>query len=354
MPLESSPETPAEGTKPTPAGEGATPPATDVKTPADPSPAVATEAKAKVEGEKGTMLDAVKAALKTKAKEEPPPSEPDPKSAAKPGESAKEGDKPGEETDDLTEEELARLKPKTAKRIKDLLVERTGRDQKIASLEPKATQFDRIVSFVQEAGLNPTEVNQLFDIGKNLKSNPRAAYDQIRPVYDQLQRMFGDVLPDDLQGQVSRGLITQAHAKELASTRTNAAVAEQNNAQLRQRDEQRRTQEATQALVGDVKVKVSEWEASQEKTDPDWKLKQPHIMRAVKVALSELRSPPTSAEAVAIAKKAADEINQEFKDLVPRKKEIRPVTNAAATTSTAKPTSLLEAARQGLAKVRAG
>jgi hypothetical protein len=306
----------------------------------------------KLKGEPGDMLSAVKAALEPKADKTPKSDEPDPKSEAKTDESKK--DEPDEDSDELTEEELARLKPKTKKRIDNLLAERAERDKTIEQIKPKADQFDRVVDFVRDAGLVPNEVNQLFDIGKNLKHNPRAAYDQIKPVYEQLQRMFGDVLPDDLQDQVKKGLITAPNAKALAEARTNAAVAEQQATRMRERQEQDRQAAANTQHVGEVRTKVSEWETSKEKADPDWKLKQPHVMRAIENSLLRRAqtggSPPTAAEAVEIAEKALTDINAEFKALAPRKREVKSPTDAASSRSTAQPASMLEAARAGLAK----
>jgi hypothetical protein len=325
----------------------------DVKdTPAEPSPADKVEGKPEgkpeAKGEKGDMLAAVKAALAPKTDKTPKSDEPDPKSEAKTEEPAKEGGEPEAESDELTEEELSRLKPKTKKRIDSLLAERAERDREIEHLRPAAEQFDKVVRFVQEAGLVPDEVNQLFEIGKNLKQDPRKAYDQIKPVFEQLQRMFGDILPDDLQDKVNKGLITAPDAKALAEARTNAAIAEQRANRSSERETQFRQQTVNRELVDEVRAKVSGWEASKEKADPDWKLKQPHVMRAIKVALHERGTPPNAAEAVEIAEKALAEINADFKALVPRKREVKAVTDAASNRSTAKPTTMLEAARAAL------
>lgn len=325
--------------------------AADVKeTTATPSPADQAEGdEPEAKGE--DMLSAVKAALKSKSDKPPASDTPDSKSEPEADESAKDGDKAADESDELTEEELARLKPKTKKRIDNLLTERAERDKAIEELKPKAEQFERVVRFVQEAGLVPDEVNQLFDIGKNLKSDPRKAYDQIKPVYDKLQRMFGDVLPDDLQDQVNKGLMTAPNAKALAAARTDAAVAGQQAERMRAQQDETRQRESQAAHVTEVRTKVSEWESSQEKSDPDWKLKQPHVMRAIKVALLERGTPPTPAEAVVIANKALSDINAEFKALAPRKREVKPVTDVSSNRSSAKPSSALEAARAGLTKM---
>lgn len=322
--------------------------APDVK----PAESSAADASAKPEkGEKDDILSAVKAALKPSEEKPPVSKEPDSKSEEKPeSDKADEGD----ESDELTEEEKTHLHTKTRKRIDRLLTQRAERDQTIAETKPKAEQFDRIVNFVAEANLSPTEVNDLFDTGKALKNDPRKAWERLKPIMHTLNQMFGEVLPDDLQRQVNVGAMTAEAAKELAVARTNAAVAQQQVDRTRAQDETRRQNEQQQTHVAAVQTEVSKWESSKEKSDPDWNLKRPQVMRAVKLALMEKGVPPSPADAVTMAEEALKAVNEEFKGLAPRRKEITPITDVASTRSTAKPTSALEAAKQALAKSRTG
>lgn len=348
MPTESSTESPVEAQ---PAE------AVDVKAPADSSsadkaaetPAPKAEVKAD-KGEKPSILDAVKAALKPKQPDKAPESDkPDPTSEVKP---VADGDEV-EVSDELTAEENARLKRKTRKRIDDLLQKRAEQDKVIGETQPKAERFDQITKFFVDANISREEVNQLFDVGKNLKNNPRKAYEQLQPIYRQLETMFGDVLPQDLQQQVSRGQISAEQARELVNARTGASLAEQELQRRRQADEERQTGERQQAYVTDVKTKVSEWETSKEKSDPDWKLKQPLVMQAITAELLKPgRKPPTPAEAIEIATKAVADVEKTLKSFVPRPRAVTPITNAASTPSKPAPSSALEAARQGLAKAR--
>ncbi len=340
-----SPENPAEA-KPAEA--------TDVKPAAESSPAEKSEKSDK--GEKGDMLSAVKAALKPK-EESPSSDKADPKSEPETPEAPKEGEDE-DDGEDFTEEEKSQLKAKTRRRFDQLTQNNAEMKATLEAIQPKAEQFEKIVTFVDEAGLAPGEVNSLLDVGANLKRNPRKAYEQLKPVFETLQKMFGDVLPDDLQAEVNQGRLTPDHAKTVAASRSEAAIAAQNETRLREQQARQQAAQATEAQVNTVKSKVTEWETSKSKTDPDWSLKQPDVMQAIKIALYERgqggKPLPSAAEAVEIADKALADVNAKFARLAPRRKEVKPITDAASTPSTAKPATALEAARAGLAKAAAG
>lgn len=339
--------------------------ATDVKAVADVAPAESSPADTKVvaetpkveapadKGEKPTMLEAVKAALKPKPDKSPKSDKPDSESEPK-TEDAKKGDEV-EVSGELTAEETARLRAKTRKRFEELLKDRSDRDRTIEEISPKAERFDRIAKFFNDANISGDEVNQLFDVGKNLKNNPRKAYEQLTPIFRQLQTMFGDILPEELQQQVARGQMTAERARELAVARTDAGLANQEATRLREQAQRGEVERQSQAFINDVKTKVTEWESSKEKSDPDWKQKAPFVMQAVQ---AELLKPgrtklPTAAEAIEIATQALAQVENNLKSFAPRKREIRPITDVTSKPSTAKPSSALEAAHQGLAKAHA-
>lgn len=306
--------------------------------------------------DKGDMLAAVKAALKKPEAEKTPDSgEQGSKSELEADAPAKEGDAADDGTDDLTDEDTARLKPKTRARINNLLRDRTERDDKIATLEPKASQFDAIQRFVDEAQLTKDEVNQGFDVMRALKHDPLRAYNVLRPIIDQLEGIVGVRLPDDLQQEVSLGRITQPHAQELARTRAQASLTQQQLQRRDTSDQERRQRDDHQGRVNEVSGKVTEWERSQEKSDPDWKLKQPRVSELIELEIvrKQRTEPgffPTTEQALKMSKDALDRVNEDFKKLSPARRAMNPGhTDAAATRSTAKPKTALEAARAGLA-----
>lgn len=313
---------------------------------------------AEPKGQKGDLLDQVKAALKPKEKSPDSviPGSPEEKSAEA---AEKEGDEADDDSDDLTAEEHARLKPKTRKRIENLLKAREEHERKIAELEPQANQFQGLVRFVEDAGLSKDDVNQLFDVGKNLKQDPHKAYAQIKPVYEQLQRLVGAVLPDDLHQEVLLGRLTEAHARELAAARSRSVVAERRVQHVEQQSQTQKQQAAQQAIVGEVQGKVTEWERSKAASDPDWKLKQPRVMELIELDIvrRQRQQPnyfPTADEALAMANQALKTVDDGFAKLAPRRKAVTPITGDTSPRLVAAPKTALDAARQGLQQARAG
>lgn len=330
--------------------EGAEPNA-DVKSPAEgssPPEEKAEEAK----GEKGDMLSAVKAALEPK--EKAPDSE-DSGSKEKPATEKPDADKDGEGDEgdgELTDEELSRLKGKTKKRIERLLADRTDLNKQVEAFKPKAEQFDKLVDWVRDNDLSTEEVNQVFDIAAAVKRGDfKTAYDQLAPIYRQLQAVLGEVLPDDLQQRINRGEIDEATAKRLVTAETGKSVAEQRAARQAKVDEERQARSANEAAVHAVKSAVTDWEKSKSTADPDWKLKQPLVQQAIELALHRNGFPKTAADAVKVADAALAEVNKTFTQLAPRKREVAPpVTDSASGRSQAAPKNMLEAVRLGVAK----
>jgi hypothetical protein len=310
------------------------------------------------QGEKGDMLSAVKAALKPKEKA-PASDEPGSKSDEPAAtDAAKEaGAETGSESDDLTEEELARLRPKTRKRIENLVRDRNERDGIIAGLEPKAQQFDKIAGFVSEAGLSKEEVNDGFAVMSDLKNAPYKAYQRLKPIMAQLANMFGEGdLPDDLRQDVARGAITEMRARELVAARGQTSIATKSAEEQARREEDSRRHNERQTTVNDVSTAVTEWENSKSKSDPSWKLKQPRVMELVEleIARKQQRDPqyfPTKAEALGMAETALKRVDEDLKRFTPKPRAVTPTPDAASTRSLPKPTSALEAAKQGLAKM---
>lgn len=292
-----------------------------------------------------SLLDSVKAALKpkTEASSASPESQ-DP--SAKP-EGAAEGDE--EPEGDPTEEELARYHSKTRKRMSKLMGERNAALDEVKTLTPDAEIGRRITSYIADSGMSSDEANLLLEVGRNMKRDPLKALEQLKPYYDALTRMSGDVLPDDLRQEVEAGRLTDGHAKELARSRTERQVlthrSQASETHLRERTQQQNIEAHAAAVSG----AVSTWEANQAKSDPDWKLKQGRIGELIELEVRRSGFPKTTQDAVAMAEKAKVKVTQELAQFAPRRPAITNVNPAsAARAPIAKPSSAIEAARLAL------
>lgn len=347
---------PEEKTTPDPvvAEEGATPDPvvaeegkTDVNPAAEPSSA---------EGEdKGDMLSAVKAALAPKSAEPPPDSTtPDPKVESDPENPDAEEGAEQDESDDLTPEELSRLNKKTAKRIHTLLGERKSALADVETLKPKAEKFDAIVSSLTEATITKDELDWLVDVGRGLKIEPEAAYKKLTPVYQSLRRMFGEVLPDDLAEKVKQGAISPEDAKTIAVSRTREKLTADEAARRADADKKRTEADANEHLASEVGAEVTKWETTKAQADPDWNQKKDDVFEKIELILAKEGFPSSAADAVKIADRALAAVDAKLKKWRPAPQPVDPsVTDVtSAPEASAKPTTLLEAAKAGLASAR--
>lgn len=329
-----------------------------VETPAAPDTATQdvkpADTSAADQGEPASLLDKVKAALKPK--ENPDSTNPDSSSedhADSPD--TEEEDEPAEPDDEaIDDEELTRLSKKTRKRVKHLLGTIEAKNEELAALKPKAEQLDKVVGFISEAGLSAGEVDHLFAIGRNLKRDQRKAYEQLKPIFSNLQRMFGDVLPDDLEAQVRQGKITREAAREIVASRTTATLSTQEAERARKQREEEIARRRDDEHVSRIQAAATEWETRQAKTDPSWNAKQADVMDAIELEFNRLArggEQITVEKAIEIAEKAKKKVDERMKRFAPKPTEARPIANVSSTPSTAKPTTMLEAAKQGLAKM---
>jgi hypothetical protein len=308
---------------------------------------------AETQGEKGTLLDAVKAALK-------PPTEkaPDSKTeGSEPDKAAKPDEGKEVESDEHTEEELARLRPKTRKRIENLVAARRELEGHLAEIRPKAEQFDKVMRFIEDAKLTTDEVNDAFDVAKSLKNEDfHGAYNRLKPIVDKLESLLGIQLPDDLVRDVNEGRLPEDRARELARTKSQAAIASSQAARRATEAEEQRRLQHHQGLQTRVQTAIADWETSKGRSDPDWKQKQSRVMEIVELetARRERRDPNfawSPEEALKFAETALQRATDEIRRYAPKPKAITPITDVASTRSSAPPTTALEAAKQGLARL---
>lgn len=314
----------------------------DVK-PADPSPA---------EGDKApeTLLDKVRAALEPAA---PTATNPDPESEESDDDPEEENGESEEPEDEIDDEELTRLNKKTRRRVKHLLGTIKSKNEEIDSLKPKAEQLDKVVGFISDAGLSAGEVDHLFAIGRNLKRDPRKAYEQLTPIFANLQRMFGDVLPDDLEQQVKTGKITREAAREVIRSRTEAALSTKEADRVRQQREEDEARRQGDEQVTRIQAAATEWETRQASKDPDWNAKQADVMDAIELEFNRLArngEQLTVEKAIEIANKAKAKVDEKLKKFMPKPTEAKPLTDVSSTPSTPKPETMLDAARLALAR----
>ncbi len=140
-----------------------------------------------------------------------------------------------------------------------------------------AQQFEQVQTFLSENGLSSDEAADALRLRALMKSDPAQAWDQLKPVVQQLLRDVGAVLPADLQEQVRNGQITKEAAAEISRLR----AAEANTTRQNEARDQRAQQDAEVQRQRNVQSAVGDWETQQRARDPDFEAKLPDLQREI-------------------------------------------------------------------------
>jgi hypothetical protein len=246
------------------------------------------------------------------------------------------GDTPaGDEDEDLgelTDEELNRYKPKTKRRFEKLRTELKARDTRLAELEPEAKAFRDITNYSKQSNLSEADVNTGFEVMRLMRNDPIRAYAVLTPIYAELEKIAGAVLPADLQEQVNSGQITLPAAKEFSRLRAAEGVRASMTQQSEQRETQRRTEEtqrSTETLKRAVATAITDWESQWKAGDPDYSLKSSRVNEAIELELTRAANlarqgkpnnlPRTVEEAVKLANDVKRRVEKELKAFTPRR-----------------------------------
>lgn len=200
----------------------------------------------------------------------------------------------GDETS-LSAEEEARLGTRVRERISDLTAQRRALREQVASVQteldqikPHAENFAKIQEFMHRNDLSPQDAGQAMTLAALVQTDPVAAFKALQPIYARLAEIAGAALPSDLSEDVRLGRMTQERARELAATRAAVSVRDQRTQRQQERqaeDTQRQQAEARERHAGEMSRLGDALAAETAKTDPEWKLKEPLVARALQVDL---------------------------------------------------------------------
>ena len=318
----------------------------DVSKPAESSPA---EPAKGAEASPPLVLDAVKAALGDKAKKETSPD-----SATDPdvSKATPEGEKPAAEQDlgELTEDELKRYAPKTQRRILSLLNQRGEYEKRAVAAEGKAELFGRIESFASQNGLSDEDVEGLLEIGSMVRNDPFKAVERLTPIYSELLKRTGHVLPAPIEERVKQGYLTEEDARKLVQAETRAALEEERRTKTEEQANADRQRGQAQAHVDGVKRAAADWEAARKSVDPDWSSKQPRVGELIELEVHRNGYPKSTADVVKMLDTINKKVSDEFKRFAPKPREVTPAKGDASSGAAAEPKTALEAARLALSR----
>jgi len=307
------------------------------------TPAESSTADDKGSNAPGSMLEAVQKAIKSSA---PAGNSPNPEGSS---DDPQGQDDNSELPTDVSDEELRGYHSKTRRRVKQLVDRAKTAEGRAQQYEQSAESWGKVETYIQKAGLNYEEVNTGFEIMRLMKNEPEKALEALVPYVQMLYQTTGRVLPPDLKQRVDQGLIDEQTANEvsqhLARQQHMAAAAQRATEEATARMEHQRIE----TFSHNVGTTISELERTWAKSDPDYKVKQPHVMKEVELQLLKNGVPQTVQAAAEMFHNARKAVDDNLRPLVQQnRREIRPVTAGGSIPSTAKPKSLLEAMTQAV------
>lgn len=141
--------------------------------------------------------------------------------------------------------------------------------RRVKATEGDAIRYQNVQRFMDSNGITAEEAVEGFVIMGLMKTDPAEAWKQLRPHLQNLLVAAGEVLPEDLQGMVQAGQMTEAAALEVSRSRAGV----QNMRSFQSFQEQRQQLTVQQQQQHAVYNAALEWQADREKKDPNFAAK---------------------------------------------------------------------------------
>lgn len=297
-----------------------------------------------------TLLSAITKAVAPDQGQQAPSDEPPPvdKQAGQPqAQAAEEGEIPAQ----ITEQELASYRPRTRKRIEQLLGQNRDLTGRLEAAEREAGGTRELQKFLKDQDISKEDFGLTLDLAAAMRRGDFKTFlEGVAPYVQLAQEALGLSLPDDLHAAVQAGHMSQEAAAYTSRLRYEQRLAQANAMRYEQRtQDETRSREAEQ-FTQRVTNAVSQWEAGIRSRDPDYAAKESVIRDLLPAVVEERGAPRNEAEAVAIAEAAYARANQMLSRFAPKPQRTQPVPSSISRVNGAmpEPKSMLEAAQQAL------
>lgn len=305
------------------------------------------------------LLDTVNAVLEGSEKS-PPSGEPgEDVSAKKPDgavDPAKAGADPSDDELKLYSQNAQNRIREQIQRRKDAEGELTKVSQQVEQYRERAEKHDQLDAFLKQNRVSGEDFSNAVNIAAMIQTGRyEDAIKVVQPIFQELLNRTGRVIPEDLRQEVEAGYITQQRALELQQARMsnkNAQERERAEAEQRERDRAAREADSFERLYNSAAVS---WENSKKTSDPDWSMKQQHLLDLVEVKLRRIaatdlsKAPRTDRDVHKFLDETLAEVEERIKPFRPKPAakghESGPPASAGARS---KPTSLMDAVNQAL------
>lgn len=256
--------------------------------------------------------------------------------------------KDGSQDEDLTgridESEWNAIPERTRKRITQFRGQVREARRTIEAMKPKAETYDNLHQYLGQSGLSREDFVEALELSRLVKQDPAAAYKRMQPILEQLRRSVGDLLPDDLEQEVSSGLMSRERATELAAMRMAQERQKLQTEEQRRADEERQQHQAVQEVQRQAVDALRALEGQWRQSDPDYAKKAELIWERMRVMMQDEQKPLTRENITDIATRAKKDVDKRVSSFAPPPRSITPVPTGGHANVTATPKTALEAA----------
>jgi hypothetical protein len=228
-------------------------------------------------------------------------------------------------------------------------------EQTLRAQAPVVKAFTDMQTWARNNGLDQNSFSYGLQLVAAVRNDPARAYEMLKPVLADLRKHVGEELPEDLAADVSAGTISQERAQELARARNEKARLDEQARMRAEADVQAQQETAVQTLRNTQTQGIAAYENQWKASDPDYAKKAPLVWDRMAALMSQQGQPTTREAAVELLKQARQDVEDRMKGFIPAPKPKEGIpAGGASGQARQQPTTVLEAARLGLAAARAG
>lgn len=260
--------------------------------------------------------------------------------------------KEDDKIEEKSEEKVEDKGPVPYERFSEVVNKHKELETNFKEVEPYVQAQKGLETYCAQHGITNDDFRSGMEIIALLKADPEAALAKLKPIYEGLQTLKGEVLPADLQQEVTDGVIPLERAKEIAQLRAQTKFGSE-RAKLTAQQQQ---QQAQQNLISSMQQGLNTWQQSKA-SDPDYKQKKDlnspdgmyELVNDKWLNLMSLKQPKTAQEAVALAEQAYQAVKKSFAAMLPKPPPRKSLSsNGSSTTATQPPKDMHGAVSQML------
>jgi hypothetical protein len=207
-------------------------------------------------------------------------------------------------------------------RFKGIVAEKNELKETVSRLQNDSDQYSKITDFIAKNNLSAKDAVEGFKIMSAIRNNPESAYGILGHHLNNVSKVTGRSLPEDIQTKLDDGFLDEDAAKELSQSR--ASLTREQNLRKRAQEKVRRQQVDQQS--GMLTDALQTWGESTLAKDLDFGLKQEEFNDRVVALVNERGQPRTQTEVLALVEDAYATVNERFKSRQPQPQTLRTAT----------------------------